>query len=334
MLEELTLTQLRKIIRDYNLHTSIKVPGGVSKASKEDLIKHIHKHMTLDKGELVIKPIFEPLLLPISKSRKILNKSIKNEYFDRLDKQKMRAYTKKQEEEEKQARENTRLQERLNIEARRMARDKKNLLDEQKYLIENWQDKNFKNPGKQIMKDKDQLKKIMDSLKQTDMLDVSDNKLSYADMLKNAMPSVKKQEKLRNYKQIEFKPSFKNIVKKGELLKDPFIFDEFYVEPVKKLSASDFSRIKKDFGKNILKKDLMKLKPSDFTRSKNKFVDTAIDVEKMKDLKKWIDKETDKYNYIDIKELEPQAAKPWDYDQLIEYKRKLNKLKRQIKKNK
>jgi hypothetical protein len=58
MLEDLTLTQLRKIIRDYNLHTSIKSEKGkpIRTLSKEELIKHIQSKMTLINGELVIDP--------------------------------------------------------------------------------------------------------------------------------------------------------------------------------------------------------------------------------------------------------------------------------------
>jgi hypothetical protein len=53
MLEDLTLTQLRKIIRNYNLHTTLK---GYSKMGKDDLIKHIQSKMTLINGDLVIDP--------------------------------------------------------------------------------------------------------------------------------------------------------------------------------------------------------------------------------------------------------------------------------------
>lgn len=335
MLEELTLTQLRKIVRDYNIHTSIKIQGGISKATKDDLIKHIHEHMTVEKGELVIKPK-EPLLLPVSARRQLLNKEAKKLFYDKLDKQKMRELAQKKEQEDKEARELKNQGIRARNQARREAREKQNLLAEQRFEIENFKPSDFKNRGKTIMRESAQLKKIMENLLEKDEIpeDIKETKLSFADILKDNMPSVKKKQAKRNYKQVKFKPSFKNVLKKGELVKDPFIFEEFYKEPVKKLSIDDFKRVKKDFVKNILRKEEIKLKPSDFTRSKNKFLETAIDTQKMKDIKKWIDKETDKYNYRDIKELEPQTAQPWDYDDLVEYKRKLNLLKRQMKKNK
>ena len=54
MLENLSITTLKKIIRQYNIHTGIK---GYSKLSKEDLIKHIHSKMTYENGQLYIKPL-------------------------------------------------------------------------------------------------------------------------------------------------------------------------------------------------------------------------------------------------------------------------------------
>jgi hypothetical protein len=282
--------------------------------------------------------------------------SIKFKFGYKLDKKKMRELAQKKEQEEMQALILKNQEIRARNQARKEARDKQNLLAEQRFEIENFKPSDFKNRGKTIMRESAQLKKIMENLLEKDEMpeDIKEAKLSFADILKDDMPSIKNRKEKRNYKQVEFKPSFKNVLKKGELLKEPFAFEKFYKEPVKKLSMDDFKRVKnilrkepvkklsmddfervkKDFGKNILRKEEIKLKPSDFTRSKNKFVETAIDTQKMKDIKKWIDKETDKYNYRDIKDLEPRTAQPWDYDDLVEYKRKLNLLKRQMKKNK
>ena len=45
MLEDLSKTTLRKIIKEYNSHVGIK---NFYKKSKEELIEHIHKHMTFE----------------------------------------------------------------------------------------------------------------------------------------------------------------------------------------------------------------------------------------------------------------------------------------------
>ena len=44
--EDLTNTQLKEIIRKYNHHLIIK--GYSKKMSRDDLLKHIKKHMTID----------------------------------------------------------------------------------------------------------------------------------------------------------------------------------------------------------------------------------------------------------------------------------------------
>jgi hypothetical protein len=68
MLEDLSKIVLKKIIRQYNIHTGIR---GYSKLSKEDLIKHIHSKMTYENGELVIKPNNDQIEIPQPKLRTV-----------------------------------------------------------------------------------------------------------------------------------------------------------------------------------------------------------------------------------------------------------------------
>ncbi len=63
MLKELTTTQLRKIIRQYNIHTTIK---NYSKARKEDLITLIHSRIAYEDGKLIIKPNNHVIEVPVN----------------------------------------------------------------------------------------------------------------------------------------------------------------------------------------------------------------------------------------------------------------------------
>lgn len=72
--EDFTNAQLKKIIRQYNHHLIIK---GYSKLSRDDLLKHIKKHMTIDDEKIMLKA-YEPVYfdVPESKQRKNTKKKI------------------------------------------------------------------------------------------------------------------------------------------------------------------------------------------------------------------------------------------------------------------
>lgn len=81
MLADLTITQLRKIIRQYNIHTVIK---GYTKSnvSKDDLINLIHSKMTYTNGQLVINPNLDNVNIPEQFQKKPKQKEQKMKTYE------------------------------------------------------------------------------------------------------------------------------------------------------------------------------------------------------------------------------------------------------------
>lgn len=84
MFNKFNLKQLKSIIKEYNLHTSIK---GYSKMKKADIITEIKKHLDIDeKYNITIKNVKTKIITPIKtpikkKETQVLNNIYENEFL-------------------------------------------------------------------------------------------------------------------------------------------------------------------------------------------------------------------------------------------------------------
>jgi hypothetical protein len=78
--EDFTNAQLKKIIRQYNHHLIIK---GYYKMSRDDLLKHVKKHMTIDNEKIMLKA-YEPVYfdVPEKKQRTTRKRGVSKKTFD------------------------------------------------------------------------------------------------------------------------------------------------------------------------------------------------------------------------------------------------------------
>ncbi len=72
MLEDLSKTALRRIIKHYNSHVGIR---DFYKKSKEELIEHIHQHMTFENGQFILKNEPYKFDIPQPRARKTKKQS-------------------------------------------------------------------------------------------------------------------------------------------------------------------------------------------------------------------------------------------------------------------
>ena len=83
MLTDCSNLTLKKIIRQYNLHVSIK---GYSKMTKEELIKAIHDHLIYENGKLTFKNVNAVIDEPVKAVRKPRTKEdVNNEINEAYD---------------------------------------------------------------------------------------------------------------------------------------------------------------------------------------------------------------------------------------------------------